>query len=101
MEAQSLQPIAFQGKDRKIAENVFLSISAYTCLTLFQTSQMVAHRVELSGEESHTAPNVEAILEDFRVMGLVKSVVARTGEWVVWTGHVCKRTHACTQKHVR
>uniref|UniRef100_A0A673Z3N4 Nucleolar protein 6 n=1 Tax=Salmo trutta TaxID=8032 RepID=A0A673Z3N4_SALTR len=75
----------------KIAENVFLSIS------------MLAHRVEVSGEESHTVPNVEAILEDFRVMGqgLVKSVVARTGEWVVWTVHVRKHTHARTQKRVR
>ncbi|XP_055742146.1 aquaporin-3-like isoform X1 [Salvelinus fontinalis] len=67
------------------------------CLALFQTSQMVAHRVEVSGEDSHTVPNVEAILEDFRVMGLVKSVEARTGEWVVWTEHVRKPTRSHTE----
>ncbi|XP_042176280.1 nucleolar protein 6-like [Oncorhynchus tshawytscha] len=51
----------------------------------FKTSQMVARRVEVSGEEAHTVPNVEAILEDFRVMGqgLVKSVEPRTDRWVV------------------
>ncbi|CDQ73060.1 unnamed protein product [Oncorhynchus mykiss] len=51
----------------------------------FKTSQMVARRVEVSGEEAHTVPNVEAILEDFRVMGqgLVKSVEPRTEKWVV------------------
>lgn len=51
----------------------------------FKTSQMVARCVEVSGEEAHTVPNIEAILEDFRVMGkgLVKSVEARTERWVV------------------
>lgn len=57
---------------------------------------MVAHRVEVSGEAPHTVPNVA-----FRVMGqgLVKSVEARTGEWVVWTEHVRKRTHTHTPSH--
>ncbi|KAK6306718.1 hypothetical protein J4Q44_G00236430 [Coregonus suidteri] len=51
----------------------------------FKTSQMVARHVEVSGEEAHTVPNVEAILEDFRVMGqgLVKSVEPWTEKWVV------------------
>ncbi|XP_010903751.2 nucleolar protein 6 [Esox lucius] len=51
----------------------------------FKTSQMVARRVEVTGEEAHTVPNVEAILEDFRIMGqgLVKSVDLRTERWVV------------------
>uniref|UniRef100_A0A4W5P9S1 Nucleolar protein 6 n=1 Tax=Hucho hucho TaxID=62062 RepID=A0A4W5P9S1_9TELE len=51
----------------------------------FKTSQMVARRVEVSGEEAHTVPNVEAILEDFGVMGqgLVKTVEPRTERWVV------------------
>lgn len=55
------------------------------CVPLEQTSQMVARRVEVSGEEAHTVPNVEAILEDFRVMGqgLVKSVEPRMERWVV------------------
>lgn len=49
----------------------------------FKTSQMSARRVEVTGEEANSIPNVEAILEDFRVMGkgLVKSVEARTEKW--------------------
>ncbi|XP_071382591.1 nucleolar protein 6 [Centroberyx affinis] len=49
----------------------------------FKTSQMFARHVQVTGEEAHTVPNVEAILEDFRVMGkgLVKSVEARTEKW--------------------
>ncbi|KAM4616374.1 nucleolar protein 6 [Polymixia lowei] len=51
----------------------------------FKTSQISARHVEVTGEEAHTVPNVEAILEDFRVMGrgLVKSVEARTERWTV------------------
>ncbi|KAM3867565.1 nucleolar protein 6 [Diretmus argenteus] len=51
----------------------------------FKTSQMFARHVEMTGEEAHTVPNVEAILEDFRVMGkgLVKSLEARTERWAV------------------
>ncbi|KAM6964841.1 nucleolar protein 6 [Aplochiton taeniatus] len=51
----------------------------------FKTSQMAARRVEVTGEEAHTVPNVEAILEDFKVIGkgLVKSVEPRTDSWVV------------------
>lgn len=51
----------------------------------FKTSQMVARRVDVTGEEAHTVPNIEAILEDLRVMGkgLVKSVEPRTESWVV------------------
>uniref|UniRef100_A0A8C4IX76 Nucleolar protein 6 n=1 Tax=Dicentrarchus labrax TaxID=13489 RepID=A0A8C4IX76_DICLA len=49
----------------------------------FKTSQVSARRVEVTGEEANTFPNVEAILEDFRVMGkdMVKSVEARTEKW--------------------
>ncbi|KAK0147285.1 Nucleolar protein 6 [Merluccius polli] len=49
----------------------------------FKTSEINARRVEVSGEQAHTVPNVEAIVEDFRVMGkdLVKSVEARTERW--------------------
>ncbi|XP_068422667.1 nucleolar protein 6 [Clinocottus analis] len=49
----------------------------------FKTSQMAARKVEVTGEEAHSIPNVEAILEDFRVMGkgLIKSVEARTEKW--------------------
>ncbi|XP_071756499.2 nucleolar protein 6 [Centroberyx gerrardi] len=49
----------------------------------FKTSQMFARHVQVTGEEAHTVPNVEAMLEDFRVMGkgLVKSVEARTEKW--------------------
>ncbi|KAJ8285473.1 hypothetical protein GJAV_G00027190 [Gymnothorax javanicus] len=51
----------------------------------FKTSQMSARRVEVTGEEAHTVPNVEAIMEDFRILGqgLVKDVEARTERWVV------------------
>lgn len=48
-----------------------------------QTSHMSARSVEVTGEDVKTVPNVEAILEDFRVLGngLVKSVEARTERW--------------------
>uniref|UniRef100_A0A8D3E2S2 Nucleolar protein 6 n=1 Tax=Scophthalmus maximus TaxID=52904 RepID=A0A8D3E2S2_SCOMX len=51
----------------------------------FKTSQVSARSVEVTGEEVNTVPNVEAILEDFQVMGkgLVKSVEARTEKWMV------------------
>ncbi|XP_032434833.1 LOW QUALITY PROTEIN: nucleolar protein 6 [Xiphophorus hellerii] len=50
----------------------------------FKTSHMAARSVEVTGGEVKTIPNVEAILEDFRVMGkgLVKSVDARTEKWM-------------------
>lgn len=49
----------------------------------FKTSQMSARTVEVNGEDITTVPNVEAILEDFRIMGsgLVKTVEARTERW--------------------
>ncbi|XP_038558742.1 nucleolar protein 6 isoform X2 [Micropterus salmoides] len=49
----------------------------------FKTSQVSARSVEVAGEEANTVPNVEAILEDFRVLGkgLVKSVEPRTEKW--------------------
>ncbi|KAM6944800.1 nucleolar protein 6 [Lycodopsis pacificus] len=49
----------------------------------FKTSQMSARRVVVTGEEANSIPNVEAILEDFRVMGkgLIKSLEARTEKW--------------------
>lgn len=47
-------------------------------------SQVAARSVKVTGEEVKTVPNVEAILEDFRVIGkgLVKSVEARTEKWI-------------------
>lgn len=49
----------------------------------FKSSQMSARTVEINGEDIATVPNVEAILEDFKVMGcgLVKSIEARTERW--------------------
>ncbi|CAG5922329.1 unnamed protein product [Menidia menidia] len=49
----------------------------------FKTSHMCARTVKVTGAEANTVPNVEAILEDFRVMGkgLVKSVEAKTEKW--------------------
>ncbi|XP_068167912.1 nucleolar protein 6 [Antennarius striatus] len=49
----------------------------------FKTSQASARTVEVKGDKANTFPNVEAILEDFRVIGkgLVKSVEARTEKW--------------------
>lgn len=49
----------------------------------FQTSQVSARSVKVTGESVSTSPNVEAILEDFRIMGkdLVKSVETRTEKW--------------------
>ncbi|CAB1418816.1 unnamed protein product [Pleuronectes platessa] len=49
----------------------------------FKTSQVSARSVEVMGEEVKTVPNVEAILEDFLIMGkgLIKSVDARTEKW--------------------
>ncbi|KAJ8414951.1 hypothetical protein AAFF_G00024740 [Aldrovandia affinis] len=51
----------------------------------FKTSQMSARRLQVTGEEVHATPNVEAILEDFCIMGegLVKKVEPRTERWVV------------------
>lgn len=49
----------------------------------FQTSQVSARSVTVTGENASASPNVEAILEDFRIMGkdLVKSVETRTEQW--------------------
>ncbi|XP_034728386.1 nucleolar protein 6 [Etheostoma cragini] len=49
----------------------------------FKTSQVSARSVVVSGEEANTVPNIEAILEDFRIMGkgLIKSLEARTEKW--------------------
>ncbi|XP_072288566.1 nucleolar protein 6 [Eucyclogobius newberryi] len=49
----------------------------------FKTSQMSARTIEVNGEDVKTVPNVEAILEDFKIMGygLVKSIEARTERW--------------------
>lgn len=48
-----------------------------------QTSQVSARIVEVTEETVNTLPNVEAIVEDFRIIGkdLVKSVEARTEKW--------------------
>ncbi|XP_077571803.1 nucleolar protein 6 [Stigmatopora nigra] len=49
----------------------------------FKTSQVSARSVDVCRDEATTVPNVEAILEDFRIIGkdLVKSVEARTEKW--------------------
>ncbi|XP_037114528.1 nucleolar protein 6 [Syngnathus acus] len=49
----------------------------------FKTSQISARSVVVTGEEAKTIPNVEAILEDFSIIGkdLVRSVEARTERW--------------------
>lgn len=50
-----------------------------------QASLMNARRVEVNGDVVTTVPNVEAILQDFRIIGegLVKSLELRTEKWVV------------------
>lgn len=50
---------------------------------LHQTSQVSARNVEVTGEVANTVPNVEAILEDFQILGkdLVKSVEAKSEKW--------------------
>ncbi|XP_076015910.1 nucleolar protein 6 isoform X2 [Genypterus blacodes] len=49
----------------------------------FKTSQMSARSVEVTGDQAQAVPNVQAILEDFRILGkdLVKSVDARMERW--------------------
>ncbi|KAK2911723.1 hypothetical protein QQF64_027542 [Cirrhinus molitorella] len=51
----------------------------------FKASLMNARRVEMNGNVATTVPNVEAILQDFRIIGegLVKSLELRTEKWVV------------------
>ncbi|XP_073697296.1 nucleolar protein 6 [Garra rufa] len=51
----------------------------------FKTSVMNGRRVEVNGDVATTVPNVEAILQDFRIIGegLVKSLELRTEKWVV------------------
>lgn len=85
--------ISMIGKKNKIslAPHILLydnlcNIVFNTCrsdLMFLQTSQISARTVEVTGGEEKTVPNVEGILEDFRIMGkgLVKSVEARTEKW--------------------
>uniref|UniRef100_A0A671KPG3 Nucleolar protein 6 n=1 Tax=Sinocyclocheilus anshuiensis TaxID=1608454 RepID=A0A671KPG3_9TELE len=51
----------------------------------FKTSLMNARRVEVNDDVATTVPNVEAILQDFRIIGegLVKRLELRTEKWVV------------------
>uniref|UniRef100_A0A673CSG7 Nucleolar protein 6 n=1 Tax=Sphaeramia orbicularis TaxID=375764 RepID=A0A673CSG7_9TELE len=51
----------------------------------FKTSQASARSVEVTGEVVNTLPNVEAILEDFKIIGngLVKSVEVRSERWSI------------------
>lgn len=51
----------------------------------FKTSLMNARRVEVSGDVATTVPNIEAILQDFRIIGegLVKKLELRTEKWAV------------------
>ncbi|TRY85695.1 hypothetical protein DNTS_013423 [Danionella cerebrum] len=51
----------------------------------FKTSLMNARRVEVNGDVATTVPNVEAILQDFRIFGegLVQKLELRTEKWVV------------------
>lgn len=46
---------------------------------------MNARRVEVNDDVATTVPNVEAILQDFRIIGegLVKRLELRTDKWVV------------------
>lgn len=48
-----------------------------------QTSQIAARSVEVTEKEVKTVPNLEAILQDFQLLGkgVVKSVEARTEKW--------------------
>lgn len=47
---------------------------------------MNARRVEVTEDMATTVPNIEAIVQDFRVVGegLVHKVELRTERWVVW-----------------
>nr|XP_061811481.1 nucleolar protein 6-like [Nerophis lumbriciformis] len=49
----------------------------------FKTSQMSARSVDIRSDVANSIPNVEAILDDFSIIGkdLVKSVEARTERW--------------------
>uniref|UniRef100_A0A8C2G3N5 Nucleolar protein 6 n=1 Tax=Cyprinus carpio TaxID=7962 RepID=A0A8C2G3N5_CYPCA len=51
----------------------------------FKTSLMNARRVKVNDDVATTVPNVEAILQDFRIIGegLVKRLELRTEKWVV------------------
>lgn len=104
MEAKGLHPNALQGK-AWVTHDLYLEVTGhwysrtpppfqshviihhsdlmFSFFTSSQTSQVSARSVEVTGEEANTIPNVEAILEDFQVMGkgLVKSVEARTEKW--------------------
>ncbi len=50
-----------------------------------QASLMNARRVEVNGDVATTVPNVDAILQDFRIIGegLVKRLELRTEKWIV------------------
>ncbi|KAK9974376.1 hypothetical protein ABG768_022477 [Culter alburnus] len=51
----------------------------------FKTSLMNARCVEVNGDVATTVPNIEAILQDFRIIGkgLVKKLELRTEKWAV------------------
>ncbi|XP_053336445.1 nucleolar protein 6 [Clarias gariepinus] len=52
---------------------------------LFKTSLMNARRVDMTEDKVTTVPNIEAIVQDFHIMGedLVEKVELRTEKWVV------------------
>lgn len=47
---------------------------------------MNARRVDMTDDMATTVPNMEAIVQDFRIIGegLVHNVELRTERWVVW-----------------
>ena len=55
-------------------------------LQVLQAKGMMPQLGTSSSQETKMTPNVEAILEDFQVLGqgLVRSVEVRTEKWVIW-----------------
>lgn len=60
---------------------------------------MNARRVQEAGDGANTVPNVEAIVQDFQIIGegLVNKVELRTEKWVVWEQ---PREQFCTKDYL-
>lgn len=60
-------------------------ISTQICYLILQASNLKGRMVVSRGGELVTVPNIEAILEDFAVLGegLVQAVEARSERWTV------------------
>lgn len=54
---------------------------------------MNARRVDVTEDVVTTVPNLEAIVQDFRIIGegLVHKVELRTERWVVWVKKILKK----------